>query len=165
MKNTEDKIKTLFIKKLKTTPLEEINVLSLTKELNIKRQTFYYHYQDIYDLIVSIFYSEKIEINKNYSFKENIGLLEAFLKNNEVLCKGICSSYAENILGEYINSFVFRLLEFTFRNHSSVRKIANFYSKSIGNLILTLYKNDEFTTNKFISELNEIKDAFKYINI
>ena len=32
-------------------PLEEISVTSLSKKCHVNRQTFYYHFHDIYDLL------------------------------------------------------------------------------------------------------------------
>ena len=41
----------LALKKMMvTTKLDEISVINLTKECNVNRQTFYYHYRNIYDL-------------------------------------------------------------------------------------------------------------------
>ena len=54
MKN-EAEIKKVFLKLIYSKPIETINVSSICDELNIKRQTFYYHYRDIFELVESIF--------------------------------------------------------------------------------------------------------------
>lgn len=51
-KNVE--IKKVFLKLVDTKPFESINVSLICEELNMKRQSFYYHYRDIYDLVESI---------------------------------------------------------------------------------------------------------------
>ena len=51
----ELEIKKVFLKLIYTKPVETINVSSICDELNIKRQTFYYHYRDILELVDSIF--------------------------------------------------------------------------------------------------------------
>lgn len=49
---------------MKTKKLEDINVTSLCKKCNVHRQTFYYHYTDIYDLIAAIFLNEDLNLGK-----------------------------------------------------------------------------------------------------
>ena len=41
-------------------PLEEISVAALTRRCKVNRQTFYYHFNDIYDLLALVFLNEKI---------------------------------------------------------------------------------------------------------
>lgn len=165
MKNTENKIQNTFLQLLQTEPIDKITVLKICKILKIKRQTFYYHYQSIYDLILSIFYINRIEIDENLTFEKNIRLLELFLSENELLCKAILDTFAENILLEYINSFVYRLLEVKSNKLQDSKQISKFYSKSIGNFILDLYKTDNFKADILIKELKNIISSFKYILI
>ena len=41
-------------------PLEEISVAALARRCKVNRQTFYYHFHDIYDLLALVFLNEKI---------------------------------------------------------------------------------------------------------
>lgn len=163
MKNTEEKIQNTFINFLHTKEIENITVLEICRKLKIQRQTFYYHYQSIYDLIISIFYTKRIEVKEKLNFEENIRLLEGFFENNRVLCKSICDSFAENILIEYINSFVFRLLELKLNNTKIKKRASTFYSKGIGDLILNDFKNDQFNARNLLIELQQIVGEFNII--
>jgi len=49
--HTQDLILDTFERMLEQMPLEKITVTSLIKECNIGRNTFYYHYEDIYALV------------------------------------------------------------------------------------------------------------------
>ena len=40
-------------------PLEKITVVDISEDCGVNRQTFYYHFQDIYDLIEWIYINEK----------------------------------------------------------------------------------------------------------
>ena len=40
--------------------LDDISVTLLTKKCKINRQTFYYHFHDIYDLLTLVFLNEEI---------------------------------------------------------------------------------------------------------
>ena len=41
-------------------PLDSISVTSLVKRCHVNRQTFYYHFHDIYDLLTLVFLNESI---------------------------------------------------------------------------------------------------------
>ena len=57
---TEAKFKYALKEMMKEQELEDINVTALCARCNCHRQTFYYHYQDIYDLIATIFLTEDL---------------------------------------------------------------------------------------------------------
>ena len=71
MKNTEEEIKKTFINLLKNHDIESIDVRMICEALNIKRQSFYYHYKNIYDVIYSLFKDP----NKLQIMKKNTELL------------------------------------------------------------------------------------------
>ena len=60
MKGTENSIQVNFLKLLNKYKIDDINVDLLCKTVGIKRQTFYYHYKNVYDLIYSIFILENL---------------------------------------------------------------------------------------------------------
>ena len=41
-------------------PLDDISVTTLVKKCRVNRQTFYYHFHDIYDLLTLVFLDESI---------------------------------------------------------------------------------------------------------
>ena len=54
-------------------PLENITVSSLCKRCDINRGTFYYHFIDIYDLIIWIFETEVIQPLESYLLGHDFG--------------------------------------------------------------------------------------------
>ena len=59
-------------------PLDSISVTSLTRRCHVNRQTFYYHFHDIYDLLTLVFLDEKVphvEEAKNIEEGSNAVLL------------------------------------------------------------------------------------------
>ena len=52
--------------------LDEISVVSLTNYCNVNRQTFYYHFRNIYDLLTWVFLNEKIEKPSNNELEEGL---------------------------------------------------------------------------------------------
>ncbi|MCD8390562.1 MAG: TetR/AcrR family transcriptional regulator C-terminal domain-containing protein [Firmicutes bacterium] len=77
---------------MKKKPVQKISIRELTQKANINRQTFYYHFKDIYDCIQWMYREEAISVleQKTSEKKWQDGLLELFNyadKNREVaLC-------------------------------------------------------------------------------
>ena len=46
---------------MQTTPLKKISIQNIVDDCGLNRQTFYYHFQDIYDLIEWILATESLE--------------------------------------------------------------------------------------------------------
>lgn len=100
-------------KMMETTPLDEINVTSVCEACGVHRQTFYYHYRNIYDLLDEIFLGEKVkDMDKAKSVKELILALVGYAKSNFAFLKAAYSSSAHDIVDSFILSkSMTRLLE------------------------------------------------------
>ena len=57
---TEDKLGKTLKELMVTEPLDTITVKRLSTLCGINRQTFYYHFRDIYDLLTWIFLNESV---------------------------------------------------------------------------------------------------------
>ena len=62
---TEKAIQEAFVKLLNERPLDKITVREIAGECGINRNTFYYHYHDIYDLLESLLHLEEKRIVAN----------------------------------------------------------------------------------------------------
>ena len=54
---------------LKTKPFKKITVSELIESCNINRKTFYYHFEDIYALLVWTFEQEAINVVKHFDLR------------------------------------------------------------------------------------------------
>lgn len=88
---TEAKFKYALKEMMQTQQLENINVTALCKKCGVHRQTFYYHYQDIYDLIAAIFLNEDLSELENA--KDVKGVLKALLRYVFTNFSFLCSTY------------------------------------------------------------------------
>ena len=77
MKYSEKNIQETFLKLLETHEVDEIDVQLIATTLKIKRQTFYYHYKNMYDLIYSIYKSKVLYVNDAKSIDS---IIKTFLK-------------------------------------------------------------------------------------
>ena len=58
---TKNALATALKKLLSKKELSKITISNITEECGVNRQTFYYHFKDIYDLLEWIFTNEVIE--------------------------------------------------------------------------------------------------------
>ena len=88
---TKQAIKASFMKLLNEQPLSKISVRSIVEDCGINRNSFYYHYQDITDLIEEIIKEEADALIIKYpcisSLKECVDVAFKFaLENKRRLC-------------------------------------------------------------------------------
>lgn len=139
-----DSLKKLLIQK----PLNKITVVDITEDCEVNRQTFYYHFQDIYDLIDWIFSNDAdkaIDGKKTYDTWQD-GFLQIFeyvLKNKNFVSRTYYSLSRER-LEHYLYSETYNLLMGVIEEQAvgiSVHQedktfIANFYKYGFVGLIL-----------------------------
>lgn len=100
---TEAKLKNALREAMSEKPLSEINVTKLCETCKIHRQTFYYHYQDIYDLLTAIFLSEEIKGLESADSIDNALLaVLKYYKENFVFLRSAYGSSASEFIDDFI---------------------------------------------------------------
>ncbi len=94
-------------KLLSKKPLDKITVSDITDDCEVNRQTFYYHFKDVYDLIEWIYTSESskaIDGNNTYKTWQNgyERLLEYVLDNKDF----VLNTY-HSVSREYLERFLY----------------------------------------------------------
>ena len=92
-------------KKMCKKPLSKITVSELIENCNLNRRTFYYHFEDIYALVVWMFDQEAVEPLKKsdscLSWDEGVLLFLQYVQKNEPLCR--CA--LDGLGREYLRKF------------------------------------------------------------
>ena len=108
---TEKELLNTLKELLKDKSLDRITVKELTDRCGISRNTFYYHYHDIYELVVAYFVHEAQRIIGSYKADENWegGFLEGltFLYENRRAIQHIYKSVSRPQLDRFINDVVY----------------------------------------------------------
>ena len=76
---TQKAIVNTFLEMLNEMPFDRITVKDIVERCGINRNTFYYHYQDVYDLLTKILEAElqrAVENSRNYDTWE-MGIIDA----------------------------------------------------------------------------------------
>mgnify|MGYP000118473261 CR=1 FL=1 len=125
--------------------LSKITITNITEECGVNRQTFYYHFKDIYDLLEWIFTNEVIEEIENEK-EENwqqkfIYVFEYAIKNKELI-KNIYNSGSK----EYFLKFVYKqtnllIINFIEKEYKD-KKLENKYHRyEVSNYSITSYES------------------------
>ena len=99
---------------MKIKSLDKITVKDLVETCNVNRQTFYYHFQDIYDLLGWIYRSEalaSIQNSRSYgTWQQGLLTIFEYVEHNKELCEGTYRSlgreHMERFLNEVLNQLV-----------------------------------------------------------
>ena len=125
---TEQLIADALKKLMSNESFDRITVQELSSACNIKRQTFYYHFRDIYDLLTWIFLNENTLINKNVKdWKEMVKQIVKYVNKNKSFVKHILESSAQDLFEQFVYSY--------------------FYSQILRQLV-TLDKENRFTSEE-----------------
>src|SRR5574344_2099025 len=123
MVNTENEIQKTFISLSEKYEFNEIDVNMICKALDIKRQTFYYHFKNIYDVIFSIYSYQKIQDPYENDMNSLIKNIFTFLYSNQSFNVIIAKSNANDVLIEFIGSYI----------NNGLTKILNRYNLRLEN--------------------------------
>lgn len=166
MKN-EIEIKKVFLKLIYSKPIETINVSSICDELKIKRQTFYYHYRDIFELVESIFgdYTNELiteEMDTKYlrsifNFAaENIYFISSCINGG---LKEVIIKFFSNLILPYVSTIVYDLNNIKNLNNSDIKEIISYHTEALSLLLIDSFKNEEpVNVDRIINKIEILLD-------
>lgn len=159
-------IKQLMTKK----PLSKITVQDIVDNCGLNRQTFYYHFQDKYDLVNWIYFTEAVESiavyqNNSSNWSEGIRQVMLYLMKNRSFYINALNTPGQNafdgylfeVTHELIAQVVDDLAEGEQVNLSEKKFIANFYTHAIVGIAIEWLKNGlQETPDVICSRLRDI---------
>lgn len=102
---------------LKKKPLNKISVREITEACGVNRQTFYYHFDDVYDMLKWAFHKESdlLLADKDMPWQDRTLALLHYLERN----KDVCLAALNSLGRQYIKEFFYEDL------HTVVESIIN----------------------------------------
>ena len=103
---------------MKTKPFAKVSVIDITTVCGLKRQTFYYHFQDKYDLLNWIFRTEVlVELTTDLTvdtWPRNLGRMLFVLKEQKVFYKNALKYSFQDEFHEYLfkvsNTLIYNII-------------------------------------------------------
>lgn len=153
-------------------PLDSISVTTLARKCRVNRQTFYYHFHDIYDLLTLVFLNEEIDgLNDVKNINELIIKIFKYYSNNKSFIEATLNSAGKELFEEFIHNVCYKTFLKFINNiqdskklHANDRKaIARFYALAYSHTTvyyLSTYKNKtlEGLLNCFAFENEDVFD-------
>lgn len=106
-------LKTLMAQK----PMDKITISELTAICNIRRQSFYYHFEDIYDLLRWMFQNEAISLLQQQEgallWKEGLLQLFRYLEENRAVCLCALKSVGREHIRRFFESDIYAIIHRT----------------------------------------------------
>lgn len=130
------------------TPLAKITVRQLVEHCGVNRQTFYYHFQDLFDLLGWIYRTEALEGIAAYrsyeTWTDGFQRIFAYIEQNKAFCRNTLDSLGRNHLDAYLYSVTNDLIMGVIGELCACRTvaeedqafIANFYTLAFTGLII-----------------------------
>ena len=156
---TETKYRKGLKELIEKRPLNEINVVILCEYVGSNRQTFYYHYRDISDVIENIFLQERIgSTRKLVDFDSALHASINYINSNYHFLSEVAKSFASEKLSEFLYSFFYKTLitiyNKTDKNYSTViRYISTISAKELLFYISTKRKEKQTSLVKRLNVL------------
>ncbi len=169
---TRKLILTTFENMLEHMPLEKITVTALIKECGIGRNTFYYHYRDIYDLLskaIESFFSQYEKGLENESWQETLKAVLYACRDNRKKIHHIYNSLSRDRMEQFflgrtdrsITAYIQRIA--ASKNTSPERSdvISSIIKYSVYGYLMHFFWNDmneniEESIEKFSGVVNEV---------
>ena len=145
---TKELIRKEFIELLNKKPIHNLTVTELARKCDIERKTFYYHYENLTELVKEIFQEELSmvveEFNETLSWEDSFILAAKFILDNKRAIKHLYQSdyredvekYVFSIAGEIMYKYVERASEETDAKDVDKKLIAYFYQCALSSALI-----------------------------
>ncbi|MBM7871345.1 putative dihydroxyacetone kinase regulator [Clostridium pascui] len=154
---------------MKNIPLNKISVKQIVESCGLNRQTFYYHFQDIYELTEWIYRTEAVESISQYrsydTWTDGLYKIFIYIEENKAFCINTLNSLGRNHLDTYLYSVTNELLMGVVNEVShnmNVKEedkkfIGNFYTHAFTGLVIQWMKEGMKENPKnIIEKLSEL---------
>jgi len=132
---------------MKGKQLEKISIRELSDTANVNRQTFYYHFEDIYDLLKWTFQQETVQLLNVYEnsllWKDGLLQLFKYLEANKEFCLCALQSLGRGHLKRFFYSDISTIFGRVIKSHGERLKapeeymafLTHFYILSLAGLV------------------------------
>ena len=152
---TKKALVTSLKKLMEKRPLSKISIREIIEDCGVNRKTFYYHFQDIHDLIRWMFEEEAIEVVKQYDliidYQDAIRFAMNYVDDNKHICSCAFDALGRDELKQFfqkdffsvIGGIVDQLSEGMSVPEDYKTFLVNFYTEALASLLIDWIRNKE----------------------
>lgn len=123
-------------------PLDDISVMAICKRCKVNRQTFYYHFHDIYDLLTSLFLEERIDgADTVKSYYEMIKCIYEYYDKNRKFVEATISSAGKDLFLEFIYNVCYQSTLRIMDQYEVSKNVALNYKKNVARFYASAFSN------------------------
>jgi probable dihydroxyacetone kinase regulator len=119
--NTKHALATALKELMGQKPIDRITIHDLTERCGIRRQTFYYHFEDVYDLLRWMFQEEAVDLLRQHEgmllWQEGLLQLFRYIEENRAVCLCALKSVGREHLKRFFEADIHVII------HSAVEQI------------------------------------------
>ena len=169
-KYTQKAIIDSFMELLQKKSLDKITVKDVIEETEVNRNTFYYHFQDIYDLLESAFEEEAVKFRseadpKNNFYEEYIRTVNFLLDHSDAIIhiynsksRDVIKTYLESAASFFIGRFVEEAAEGSKLSENGKNYIIYFYTDAIIGITLRWIEGSMMDSKEVL--IKTVSDSF-----
>lgn len=169
-KYTQKAIIDSFMELLQKKSLDKITVKDIIEETEVNRNTFYYHFQDIYDLLESAFEEESVKFRseadpKNNFYEEYIRTVNFLLDHSDAIIhiynsksRDVIKTYLESAASFFIGRFVEEAAEGSKLSENGKNYIIYFYTDAIIGITLRWIEGSMMDSKEVL--IKTVSDSF-----
>lgn len=143
-KFTKQAIRTACLELLEEKPFDKITVKDIVMRCELNRNTFYYYYKDIYDVLEDVFAVEREKLHeKNWEectfYDAYLAVSDIFLRHRTAILhlsssrhQDILANYLRYAINDFVRPFVMRSARDRKVTEADIDYIVSFYSCAIG---------------------------------
>ncbi len=167
-KSTEDLLMNGFMELISQRPLDKITIQDIADYCCVNRNTFYYHYDNVYDLVKKFFKRQTDSaleyMHNGESLKNCLKAIVMFALDHKEAAKNLANSMSRDLLSDYLGDSFSRLIKTYIdenyiireKDHIRERLIVGFYRYAFVGMMMDLMtvdfsaeqiKNDELLEN------------------
>lgn len=155
--NTKKTIAASLKKFMEKKPLSKITVSEIVSDCKINRKTFYYHFENIQDLLKWMLEQEAIEVVKNFDllldYEDAINFVLDYVEENKHILNCAYDSIGSNELNKFFNNDFNSIVMTIIKRYEEITGIevnknfrifiCDFYTEAIVGMIVKLLKNKQ----------------------
>lgn len=152
--NTKIELANAFKEISKKKEMNKISITDLIKYCNINRNTFYYHFEDIYDLLTWMFNEEIKKLIEKSNKKDSKTFLNSifdYVENNKHILNSAYNAFGreqfKKLLYPYFYAILNKIIDDEIGNHiidENFRDfVINFYSEGITSSIFNYFTGEQ----------------------